>query len=351
MMSARTSYESIKEMEEKNAALQREIDSLSLINAENRKKFEAQMKMLRASSATTEILPAKNDIVNAGFEEGAKAGRSLKANTKVQTAFDEYVLVEQIGQGGSGRVFSAKNDDGDEFAIKFLDRRVGKTKLKRFRNEIYFCEHSSHPNIVRVIDRGLLVSGDVEYVFCVMPLYDQSLRDRINAGIDSSVAVEIFIALLRGLQYAHEKDIIHRDIKPENIMFAKNSNVPVICDFGIAHFSVANQATFVVTKTTDRLANFQYAAPEQRGKGHVTPQTDIFSLGLILNEMFTHSIPQGLGYTTIQSVAPEYDYLDELFSMLYRQNPQERLYPEEKILANLKALSERKGNGSEIKQL
>ena len=74
-------------------------------------------------------------------------------------------------------------------------------------------------------------------MFCVMPRYFESLRDKINKTIQPEDAITIFVGLLSGLKFAHEKDVVHRDIKPENIMFAKGSNEPVICDFGIAHFS------------------------------------------------------------------------------------------------------------------
>jgi serine/threonine protein kinase len=72
----------------------------------------------------------------------------------VHTAFSQYELIKQIGSGGNGRVFSAKDSDGEMFAIKFVDKYQSRIKLKRFQNEINFCEHSSHVNIVKVVDRG-----------------------------------------------------------------------------------------------------------------------------------------------------------------------------------------------------
>jgi serine/threonine protein kinase len=74
-----------------------------------------------------------------------------------------------------------------------------------------------------------------------------------------------------------------------------------------------------------RLANFQYAAPEQRSRGVTVDQrADIYSLGLILNELFTGHIPQGTNYRTIETVVPEYAYLDELVDEMLRQNPSGR---------------------------
>ena len=273
----------------------------------------------------------------------------LQAGVKIITAFDEYVLEKQVGQGGCGRVFLATNSDNDELAIKFLDRNIGKTKLKRFKNEIHFCEHNSQANIIQVIDHGYFALENNEYVFCVMPFYEQSLRDKINLGIMPETAIKIFVGLLDGLQYAHGKGIIHRDIKPENILFAKDSDIPVICDFGIAHFMAEDMVTYVETKPTERLANFLYSAPEQRIKGEeIGPQTDIFAIGLILNEMFTRSVPQAVGYKRIIDCVPDYGFLDNLVDQLYKNDLKERLYPETKIKSELKQLYEETFTGKKF---
>ena len=192
-------------------------------------------------------------------------GKLAKGQT-VYTAFSQYELIKQIGSGGNGRVFSAKDPDGEEFAIKFVEKHQSSTKLKRFKNEINFCEQHKHKNIVPILDRGQAFLDGKDFVFYVMPLYAETLKDKIKAGIPHENILEIFIGLVEGLKFSHEQGSIHRDIKPENIMFAEGSLVPVICDFGIAHFAEEDLLTVVETKATDRMANFQYAAPEQRKK-------------------------------------------------------------------------------------
>ena len=259
----------------------------------------------------------------------------------VHTAFDDYELIKQIGSGGNGRVFAAKNSDGEDYAIKFVEKNISKQKLKRFKNEINFCEHHDHKNIVKVLDRGCAYMDSIDYVFYVMPLYADTLKDKIKAGVPADKVLDIFIGLLEGLKYAHENGTIHRDIKPENIMFAKDSFEPVICDFGIAHFAEGDLLTMVETKATDRMANFQYAAPEQRKRGgDVCFQTDIYALALILNEIFTGEIPQAADHKRIEAVNSDYKYLDNLFDQLYKQDPEDRLYPEGVILRELKVLAE-----------
>lgn len=273
--------------------------------------------------------------------ESNKEVKKMKKGTVVKTAFGEYKLIEQVGYGGNGRVFSAITGNGDSVAIKFVERNISADKLKRFKNEISFCERHGHKNIVEILDRGYIVFDNTEYVFYVMPLYAETLRDKMKAKINPEDAVTIFTGLIKGLLHAHKLGTIHRDIKPENIMFKAGSIDPIICDFGIAHFAENELLTIIETKKGDRMANFQYAAPEQRVKGEVaTAQTDIYAVALILNEMFTGEIPQAGDYKTIASVAPDYEYLDDVFTQLFKQKASDRLYPEDKIITEMKVRAE-----------
>ena len=273
--------------------------------------------------------------------ENAVNTQKLKKGTKVHTAFDEYTLIKQVGSGGNGRVFSAKNPNDELFAIKFVEKNISSDKLKRFKNEIHFCEYHEHKNIVKILDRGYAFLDDKDFVFYVMPLMAETLKDKIKAGISHEYIVNIFIGILQGLKYAHTHKAIHRDIKPENILFAEDSLEPIICDFGIAHFAEEDLLTAVETRVADRMANFQYAAPEQRNRGsEIKPQTDIYAAALILNEMFTGEIPLAGGHKTIDSVNEDYKYLDDLFDQLFKQEPDDRLYPEEVIISELKRLAE-----------
>lgn len=308
----------------------------SLAGAASLNPATSRGSLARLDVPRTESLPTKR------MEPGAK----------VQTAFDEYTLIQEVGHGGNGTVFSAKNSENEWVAIKFLEAGRSRTKLKRFKNEIVFCENDHGPNIVRVRDRGYAVFGDAGYSFCVMPLYKRSLRNLIDEGLSPDQAIKIFVGILNGLKTAHEKGVVHRDIKPENILFAEESYEPVLCDFGIAKFSPEEMATIVETKSSDRMANFQYAAPEQRKKGgSAFPQSDVYSAALILNEMFTRDVPQADGYTTIRSVASDYRYLDELVASLYKQNPLERLYPVDAILSRMKNLADMAGRQAEVERL
>src|SRR5262249_39876882 len=134
-----------------------------------------------------------------------------------------------------------------------------------------------------------------------------------------------FDHLLDGVEAAHLKGVIHRDLKPENVLYDPAHDALVVADFGIAHFAEDELYTLVETRPNDRLANFQYAAPEQKQRGRqITRAADVFALGLMLNEMFTGEIPLGSEHKTIASVTSEYRYLDELVTAMIRQDPAAR---------------------------
>ncbi|GAI75838.1 unnamed protein product, partial [marine sediment metagenome] len=202
------------------------------------------------------------------------------------TTFATYTATHIIGEGGSGRIFEASDDTGGICAIKWLDlAKATKEKVKRFKNELQFCLRNQHPHILTVVDHGVFIKGEGNSPFYVMPLYDGSLRDLLKAGISPDKVLNYFAQILDGIEAAHIQGVVHRDLKPENILYATDDDHLVIADFGIAHFEEDELYTAVETKDSARLANFQYAAPEQRSRGIEPDQrADIYALGLILNE-------------------------------------------------------------------
>ena len=244
-----------------------------------------------------------------------------------ETAFKSYHQQETLGEGGSGRVFRVIDADGQTYAVKCLDPdKATSEKRKRFRNEIFFCLGNRHRNIIRVLDYGNVTIKGTNSLFYVMAYYPTTLRRLMQPGIDSNTVLLYFSQMLDGVEAAHMQSIWHRDLKPENMLYDPSLETLVVADFGIAHFSEEQLYTIVQTQPHARLANFQYAAPEQRARGQpVDHRADMYALGLILNEMFTGSLPHGTGYKTIASVAPDYGYLDDLVALMIRQSPVERL--------------------------
>lgn len=243
-----------------------------------------------------------------------------------QSAFNSYRYTDEIGSGGSGIVVKVEDEDKNAFALKFLNPdRITSDKLKRFKNELSFCEKNVHKNIIKVLDHGHIETKGVKCPFYVMYYYPGTLRTLMKKGISPTEVLPFFSQILDGVEAAHLQNIWHRDIKPENILFDSTQNIMLIADFGIAHFEEESLHTAVVTKDRDRLANFQYAAPEQKVPGeNVDHRADIYALGMILNEMFTEKLPQGTKFRKIGDVSTEHAYLDSLIDLMLDQDPDQR---------------------------
>lgn len=247
----------------------------------------------------------------------------LKSAIKVQTAFAEYELTEILGEGGAGRVYGGHDSDGQAVAVKHLTG-TSSDKRRRFKNEISFLRNTRHKNLVAVTDYGLTESGSMAGPFYVMERFTGSLRGRLDDGVTPAEVMGLFSQILDGVEAAHLLGVTHRDLKPENVLVRGDSQL-AIADFGIAAFTADQLVTLVETKPTQRMANFVYAAPEQKKAGNtITKASDIYALGLMLNEMFTGSVAHGTNYSTIASISAEHAYLDPLVAEMIAQDPGRR---------------------------
>jgi len=181
-----------------------------------------------------------------------------------------------------GEVYRA--DDlklGQAVALKFLPAIVENDagRLQRFLNEVKFARQISHPNVCRVYDVGE-VDGhhylSMEYV----DGEDLASLLRTIGRLPKDKAVEISRQLCVGLAAAHEQGILHRDLKPANVMIDGRGRAK-ITDFGLATLAGTIRADEVGAGTP------QYMAPEQRAGKEVTVRSDLYSLGLVLYELFT----------------------------------------------------------------
>lgn len=247
----------------------------------------------------------------------------LKEPVELATAFGLYTVNEIIGEGGAGRVYAGTGDDGTQVAIKVLSDTSSK-KRARFKNEIAFLSQNKHPNIVSVVDHGVANTKKIVGPFYVMRRYQGNLRGVMGRGIAANDVLPLFSKILDGVEAAHFYGVVHRDLKPENILYDVNHSI-AIADFGIASFTEDILHTLVNSSEAERLANFQYAAPEQRVKSSkVTIAADIYALGLILNEMFTGVVPHGTEYRQIGSLAKGLEFLDPIVGAMLRQDPRGR---------------------------
>lgn len=251
----------------------------------------------------------------------------MKSPRELETATDVYAVEGSIGEGGSGSVYAVKDGAGNVWAAKVLSPRTADSgKRRRFKNELEFLLKNQHRNIVTVRDHGIAEVEGSRVPFFVMPLFSSTLRSVLKKGITPQSVLPLFSQVLDGVEAAHLKGVIHRDLKPENILVDSGGSHVVVADFGIAHFEEEDLYTAVETRAADRLANFQYAAPEQRQRGAAVGQTaDIYALGLILNEMYTQRVIQGAGYARIGELVGDFAYLDDVVESMIQQDPARRL--------------------------
>lgn len=247
----------------------------------------------------------------------------MRKGSKLHSSYlEEYEIISKHASGGNSEVYKVKDSEGNTYALKIINKDSSKEKMKKFKNEMKFCEKNNHKNIIKIIDNG--ITDDKSQMFFIMPFYEKTLRDFMNENHSVEEKIIVFGGILEGVKFFHKKGIIHRDLKPENILIDVD-DTPVISDFEIAHFCVGELETQIETKLDARLANFQYASPEQRERnGNITDKSDIYSLGLILNEMFTKKIPSGNSYKKIGNVEVTASFLDDIVDKMIYQNPQER---------------------------
>jgi hypothetical protein len=189
-----------------------------------------------------------------------------------------YRIVGRLGRGGMGEVYRA--DDlklGQQVALKFLPSDVDHdpARLTQLHTEVRMARQVSHPNVCRVYDIDELDG----HTFIAMEYVDgedlASLLRRIGRFPEDR-ALEIARQICAGLAAAHQRDVVHRDLKPANVMLDGTGRVR-ITDFGLA--GAAGEAI--------RAGTPAYMAPEQLAGQEVTARSDIYSLGLVLYEIFT----------------------------------------------------------------
>jgi eukaryotic-like serine/threonine-protein kinase len=208
--------------------------------------------------------------------------------TQARTLNNRYELEKKIGDGGMAVVFKATDTMlSRPVAVKVLRDTYASDPqfLERFRREARSAAGLNHPHIVNVYDVGQ--EGQIYYI--VMEFIEgASLKELIvkNGTVPVADAIRLTGEICDGIGYAHEKGLIHRDLKPQNILLTRDGRSKVT-DFGIAK-QVGDQT---LTQAGFTLGTVQYFSPEQAKGQTATPQSDIYSIGIILYEMLTGRIP------------------------------------------------------------
>jgi serine/threonine protein kinase/tetratricopeptide (TPR) repeat protein len=212
----------------------------------------------------------------------------------------DYKLVEEIGHGGQGSVYRARQKGLNRIvALKVIGigRWATKAHLKRFRLEAEAAASLDHPCIVPIYEIG---ESDGSCYFSMKLIEGGPLDEAVKRQLmPVRVAAELIAKLARTVQYAHEHGIVHRDIKPGNILLDAKGE-PHLTDFGLARLAETESDA---TRTIDVLGTPSYMAPEQaRGnKAEITSASDVYGLGAVLYHLLTGH-PPFAGGTTYETV-------------------------------------------------
>jgi serine/threonine protein kinase len=236
-----------------------------------------------------------------------------------------YEYQEKIGEGGMATVYKGlQRSLNRPVAIKVLDARLSDNPsvIKRFKQESLIIARLNHPNIIHVIDKGTTSKG--RPVFVMEFVEGLNLADAIRTNCyDFNEKVDIIVQLCKGVAYAHKLDVIHRDLKPANVIIDQEGFARLL-DFGIASFFEKESDT----SSDDArliLGTEAYMAPEQHnGVIHTTKQSDIYSLGIVMFELFTGCLPGASPRAELAADSNMPQALSDIILRCMERNPQSR---------------------------
>jgi eukaryotic-like serine/threonine-protein kinase len=198
-----------------------------------------------------------------------------------------YRVVGRLGVGGMATVYLAEDSSlGRKVALKVMAERYAEDGefVERFRREAQAAARLNHPNIIAVYDRG---EAEGRPYIAMEYLQGRTLKQLIqkDGPLPPERAIAMAMQVLAGLRYAHEHGVVHRDVKPHNVLVGDDGRIKVT-DFGIAHAGDPQ-----MTEVGSIVGTAQYLSPEQARGRAVGPQTDIYSLGVVLYEMLAGRVP------------------------------------------------------------
>jgi tetratricopeptide (TPR) repeat protein/predicted Ser/Thr protein kinase len=216
---------------------------------------------------------------------GSLAGSALQPGTVLG---NRYEIISMLGQGGMGAVYKATDREVERaVALKVIrpELAIHPEILQRFKQELILARQVTHRNVIRIFDLG-----DADGIkFITMEFIEgQDLRSLVTekGKLTPEETVRIFEQVCLALEAAHGEGVVHRDLKPQNIMIDKQGKVAVM-DFGIAR----SMEVGGMTQTGMLVGTPEYMSPEQVMGEHVDVRSDLFTMGVILYELLTGSMP------------------------------------------------------------
>lgn len=247
----------------------------------------------------------------------------------------KWILSTEIGRGGMGRVYLAKEElTGRNAAVKILAAELAQDQgfLHRFQREIETLSQLNHPHIVRFFDSG---EENGHYYFAMEFVEGESLEDirEHKTRLPWRHVVDIGLQISPALKHVHDHGVIHRDLKLSNLL-VREDGIVKLTDFGIAKVFASTH----FTQTGGVVGTAEYLSPEQAMGKPVTKKSDIYSLGVVFYYLVTGRLPfEGSNFLELlhkhryalpdrpQKIVPEIPYeLDELICQMLEKDPGKR---------------------------
>jgi len=269
-------------------------------------------------------------------------------------SISHYQVLEKVGEGGMGVVYKARDLNLDRIvALKFLPSHAGvreETRM-RFLREARSAASLNHPNICTIFG----IEEHEGRQFIIMEFVEGETLQERKPERTIRQCLEIAVQIAEGLAAAHEKGIIHRDIKPDNIMVRKDGIVQIM-DFGLARLRGATR----LTKDPGTAGTAGYMSPEQAQGYDVDNRSDIFSLGVVLYELFTGQPAftgdhdAALAYQIVNvdpapmsTFRPDIDPgIERVIFECMKKDPEERYHSAKEVSRELKSLQRSSGRNS-----